>query len=656
MSTIRVGTHLFGSSEGYRTLAKSRDVSDAEESELTGFGFGQTTDRDFLESLESNPSAFGRPLVGGRIAVTRLFEGRKDEAGRSTLELRTILVSGPDAVTLFRAGVGCMLQLPGLWDEQAFRRGAAREIALAELPDAPNSPAPTNHEAALLEAWADAVVDPRARVEDGLAMLEPEARALVVIEPEAIGSDALSSLVARLGTADLERCRWGLRLLSTAGPIDLCTMAPSGRVGARRRTIRLRLGELGPVAESVDTPNLARVAAQRMMAGHAEQPTGRTRRRSWVLVPIAAVALLLLSIAFWPAADDTGESGTDRVPVVAADSPTDPIDISDRSADEAFVLVEEVEVASGSVTATAFAESVVIAVEVPHPDPPSVSGEALATADPRDRPSSTDPGTESPPSSAPSAQGEGEDRATAAEGDPAVATAPADGETRVDEDSSATVAGAVVADPCETCRVLAERLVATISRIEAAERLDDRSRLDQAVMDYIAVVSAIGLDQVDAERRREVLQQMRTRSPVDGSLLAEWDRWRELLCRLELWQFALSSIESTAAKISPRSESRQALMRMRRDSLWILASDRPTQENLREAIDRLRGRLREDAVVAQDSGTSGIDRGDLEEIEAWLLLQPALLGVVWEEDRYNAPGGTTLSDRTEVSQSSDSTP
>ncbi|MFM1889522.1 MAG: hypothetical protein RLZZ565_279, partial [Planctomycetota bacterium] len=65
MDTIRVGTHCFGSREGYRTLARSADVTDAEDAELGGFGFGQSADPAFLESLEREPSAFGRPLGGG---------------------------------------------------------------------------------------------------------------------------------------------------------------------------------------------------------------------------------------------------------------------------------------------------------------------------------------------------------------------------------------------------------------------------------------------------------------------------------------------------------------------------------------------------------------------------------------------------------------
>ena len=157
MDSIRVGTHCFGSREGYRTLSRSADVTDAEDAELRGFGFGQTADHSFLESLEQEPSAFGRPLTGGRVAITRIFQGDPDEAGRATLELRTILVAAPDIAPLAKAGLGAILQLPGLWKREAFRRGVLREIVVPEALAMP-TPGDGLAAAALFEAWAGAVL------------------------------------------------------------------------------------------------------------------------------------------------------------------------------------------------------------------------------------------------------------------------------------------------------------------------------------------------------------------------------------------------------------------------------------------------------------------------------------------------------------------
>ena len=95
MTPVLVETHVFGSHEGYTTRAKSPGVNQDEEVELTRFGFSQTSDAECLRALHSHPTAYGRTLPGRsapRFAITRVFPGPLDVAGRVTLEFRSILL------------------------------------------------------------------------------------------------------------------------------------------------------------------------------------------------------------------------------------------------------------------------------------------------------------------------------------------------------------------------------------------------------------------------------------------------------------------------------------------------------------------------------------------------------------------------------------
>ena len=58
---MKAERHLFGSFDGYQTLAASPGVSDAEAAELSEFGFGQTSDQATLEGLSRRLCVLGRP-------------------------------------------------------------------------------------------------------------------------------------------------------------------------------------------------------------------------------------------------------------------------------------------------------------------------------------------------------------------------------------------------------------------------------------------------------------------------------------------------------------------------------------------------------------------------------------------------------------------
>ena len=122
---IQVSTHLFGSTDGYTTLAKSAHVSEADEHALSIFGFGSPKSQEDIDQLTRHPSVAGRLLPSGRFAITRLFPGKPDVAGRDTVERRSIIFSAQDWKCVVRCDLESLIN-----DQQAFER----EVFAKSLP------------------------------------------------------------------------------------------------------------------------------------------------------------------------------------------------------------------------------------------------------------------------------------------------------------------------------------------------------------------------------------------------------------------------------------------------------------------------------------------------------------------------------------------
>ena len=60
--SITVLRHIFGSDRGYKTLARSKEITKDEISQLENFSFGQTNSDSYLNSLLEKPAYFIRPL------------------------------------------------------------------------------------------------------------------------------------------------------------------------------------------------------------------------------------------------------------------------------------------------------------------------------------------------------------------------------------------------------------------------------------------------------------------------------------------------------------------------------------------------------------------------------------------------------------------
>ncbi len=670
MDTIRVGTHCFGSREGYRTLARSADVTDAEDAELGGFGFGQSADPAFLESLEREPSAFGRPLGGGRIAITRIFQGDPDEAGRATLELRTILVAAPDIAPLAKAGLGGILQLPGLWKREAFRRGQLREILVPE-PLALRDPADAAAAATLFDAWAEALLLDKPLAGPGLALRAAEDRPVIVVEPATLGSTAITTLASQLPAPDLARLRWGVRLVSTAGPVDLCTLAAAGRSGGRREVRRVRLDAAvrPPSTELGDRPlALARVAAERSM----ERDGASASASVWRPVGIAAgvvIAMLLIAQGTWMWISarldrDQGESQGTEVAQAASvvESTLAPIveptraKPADTDMASSSNAVRSNEVATEDTTESRTEASVEPAGDRGVTDQPVAEEPPIEGASGPDERGATDGQAEATPSEtspsddsdtageavgiSPTVDSSDEPVSTesgeAMEADEAIASdEPASGDSTAD---AASPPAERAPDPCAECAALAGRFVELAEDARRAEAFGDREALEATARSYVSALQELGLDRLDQGDptvQPRVMARVRDRPGSAAVMPADWPWWREMLCRLEALESAIANLEVVASQLAGRGAPiRQELMRLRKDSTWILGSERADADSLRAAISRLRRNLAADCA---ESKPSREEQPRVEAIHAWLLLEPSSAG--GSEGRFDPPGG-----------------
>lgn len=121
-------THLFGSVDGYRTLARCAGVADAEDSALAAMGFGSPQRVDEFDGLERSPCMAGRLLPSGRYAITRLFKAGLDVAGRQTVERRTLVLTGEQWSRLAALDLPAILASEALWHRDAFAAGQPVQV------------------------------------------------------------------------------------------------------------------------------------------------------------------------------------------------------------------------------------------------------------------------------------------------------------------------------------------------------------------------------------------------------------------------------------------------------------------------------------------------------------------------------------------------
>lgn len=228
---MRLGVHLLGSRAGYRTIGASTDLTEAERLALESLVFGQTTDAAFLASLEHEPSVLLRPLPTGRFALTRLFPGQTDDAGRTTLEMRSLILEGEDYQRLVKADLGKVLANAALWSARHFEAGR-----IVELANPPGGGIPSVGRGVLM-------------VMDAFLRCQERGQATVLLDDSPEHRRVVLDFVRAIAKEDLFRMTWGVRLLSLAAAPSVATAAV-GVDRSRRNTIGVDF-RAAPATESI---------------------------------------------------------------------------------------------------------------------------------------------------------------------------------------------------------------------------------------------------------------------------------------------------------------------------------------------------------------------------------------------------------------------
>lgn len=216
---IRVGRHVLGSTKGYTTLAASPDLTADEIALLETLGFGQTDDEEFLQSLHNLPAGMGRPLPGGRYALTRCLPGPLDTANRRTLVFTSLVFSTEDW-----CGYAAYSALSLLDDASLWSFVTNKELGTVFINCAPATKDEMHRERtlAVLDAW----------------LVARRSGALVVAQDSAVDAVCVSSLARLLPKKQRCKIRWGMRVLSGGAPIDIGTFAKGAAMPSRRRVVR----------------------------------------------------------------------------------------------------------------------------------------------------------------------------------------------------------------------------------------------------------------------------------------------------------------------------------------------------------------------------------------------------------------------------------
>lgn len=202
-------THLFGSTDGYRTLARSSEVSDADDAALAALGFGSPRTEDEFGVLENELCVAGRPLPSGHYAITRVFAGPPDVAGRRTIERRTLILEMRAWESLAGSDLWNTLRDERNWTRDAFANGEEIRVRRHDTDDL--MPTPGEAERRVFDALLQARVRRRcAAFPNG----EPWTRAILRL-PNLLPRDETHSL------------GWGVGLWSVPTGVGLATLHPN---------------------------------------------------------------------------------------------------------------------------------------------------------------------------------------------------------------------------------------------------------------------------------------------------------------------------------------------------------------------------------------------------------------------------------------------
>jgi hypothetical protein len=308
---IQVSTHLFGSTDGYQTLAKSADVSEAEERALSIFGFGSPQSPQEIEELQHRPSVAGKLLPSGRFAITRLFPGGPDVAGRDTVERRSIIFTAKQWKSVVHCDLETLLADDHAFARDAFVKASAHSVQVRDSDDLlPHAGELERH-----------VYD--------ILLSTPPQNCCSLLPDEATNRRALMRLLKLLPAQDACQLSWGLGLFAATPGVRIATASASVPASPHARWPSLTAQLAHP--KKVATLGMSLDVRVTMRDMSLTQTTPRVSLRQYIneyLAWIIVVGVLLsIALGYFIFASRPQKS-TQPLPTNAMQAPTPPTAIT----------------------------------------------------------------------------------------------------------------------------------------------------------------------------------------------------------------------------------------------------------------------------------------------------------------------------------------
>jgi hypothetical protein len=403
----RAEIHVLGSRSGYTTLAASPGVTAREREALEELGFGGVSREEDMDALRREPCVMGRQLPSGRWAISRLLPGGRDDFGRATVEVVTLVLTPSDWAQAL-PDLGRIASDLAAWG--AIRSAASRAI------DLPVRTVPQRGVVRRVAMTIDALESARER--DGVAWLASQP-ALVL------------ATLHTLSPADAMALGWGIGLLTVPPAVGLCSMRAGSAPHSPRtlvpvepdaRSARTVVGARALAAAS-DERLLGRLASLReievevapassgrspLLQADSEDfevvptvvPPSRDRRWQWAAVAAVVLSILLLILAIVLRARSSSSATAGTAPAAPAgvvatvlDTDGDGIDDSIDPDDDNDGSLDRAELANGT-------DPLVPNAPQPGVPAPVPSGLGL-TAPPMQRPAVAPPARNDPTAPAP---------------------------------------------------------------------------------------------------------------------------------------------------------------------------------------------------------------------------------------------------------------
>ena len=337
---LQLDVHAFGSRKGYRMLAASPGVTEAEQAALDPMTSGVAEVGPSAEVASRSIAMLVRTLPGGRIALTRWFTGSQDDAGRPTVALRTLLFTPQDWRAHGRCLARPLMEQHEVWDSAAFGTGARASLAPPE-------------------AMGQRTDRDVFRLAD---LVRPGAMPLRLVDDRPM-REALVGLVERMCPDEAVHLQWGVGLSHVARGLDIMTLTRGGLIESlehpwHRDDLRDATGNDVPSLTAPQVlglepePATTTPVALPISAGPANwQPTRRRRSLAPLIAVVLAVVVILAVLLMsqrGTTPESQGEGSPDGASATAPPSSVnDKATVSGDSPASGEVVVEPPDLADG---------------------------------------------------------------------------------------------------------------------------------------------------------------------------------------------------------------------------------------------------------------------------------------------------------------------